>query len=151
MKTILPLLAITALLAGCASVTYTNVSPLPGETLSTHRTVATFDGLVDVPCRFMTAECPDKCDHGGTYAKFSIVEYTDYQKPGEYGDEKQSQFMIRVAHKDGTPDADAPEPLRNVIARLAPGQVVGLDWSHVYVTDAHGSKWPERIITRLAE
>ena len=35
---------------------------------------------------------------------------------------------------------------------LSVGQVVGLDWAHVYVTDPEtGSKWPERIVTKLAE
>lgn len=152
MKTIVPLLAIAALLSGCASVSYQHVAPLPGETLSTHQTLARFEGVVDVPCRHMTSLCPDKCDHGGKYAKFAIVEYTNYAQPGKYGDPKQPSFLVRVAHKDGTPDLETPEPLRKVIGALGVGQVVGLDWAHVYVTDPEtGSKWPERIVTRLAE
>lgn len=152
MKTILPLLAITALLSGCASVSYQNVAPLPGETLSTHQTLARFEGLQDVPCRHLTSECPDRCDHGGKYARFAIVEYTGYDKPGKYGDPKQTAFAVRVAHKDGSPDTATPEALRRVIAELSEGQVVGLEWAHVYVTDpATGSKWPERIVTKLAE
>lgn len=152
MKRVLPLLAITALLSGCATVSYQNVAALPGETLSVHRTLARYEGTVDQPCRFMTSECPNRCDHGGRYAVFAIVEYTDYEKPGKYGDAKQERFLVRVAHKDGLPDAETPEALRKVIEGLRPGQVVGLDWAHVYVTDpASGSKWPERVVTRLAE
>ena len=45
MKTIVPLLAIAALLSGCASVSYQHVAPLPGETLSTHQTLARFEGV----------------------------------------------------------------------------------------------------------
>lgn len=152
MKKILPLLAITALFSGCATVSYQNVAALPGETLSVHRTLARYEGTVDQPCRFLTSACPDRCDHGGKYATFAIVEYTGYEKPGQYGDPRQERFSVRVAHKDGTPDAAVPEALRKVIGELQKGQVVGLDWAHVYVTDPDsGSKWPERIVTRLAE
>ena len=151
MKKFIPLLAITALLSGCATVSYQNLSTLPGETLSVHRTLARYEGVVDQPCRFLTSLCPDRCDHGGRYAKFAIVEYTDYQKPGEYGDPKQETFLVRVAHKDGSPDETTPAPLRKVIGELREGQIVGLDWTHVYVTSPSGSKWPERIVTRLAE
>lgn len=150
MRKMIPLLAIAALLSGCATVSYENVAPLPGETLSIHRTVARFEGTVEAPCRFLTSQCPDKCDHGGTYAVFAIVEYTGYEKPGKYGDGKQERFQVRVAHKDGTPDAETPEALRLAIAALKPGQVVGLDWAHVYVTEG-GVSAPERIVTRLAE
>ncbi len=151
-KTLLPLLAIATLLSGCATVSYQNLAELPGETLSTHCTLARFEGIEDVPCRFRTTLCPNQCDHGGKYARFAIVEYTAYEKQGRYGDPVQRDFMVRVAHKDGSPDADTPVPLREVIAALKPGQVVGLDWAHVYVTDPKtGSKWPERIVTRLAE
>lgn len=146
----IPLLAIGALLSGCATVSYENVAPLPGETLSLHRTVARYEGTVEVPCRFRTALCPERCDHGGAYARFAIVEYTGYEKPGEYGDGRQEAFLVRVAHKDGSPDAATPEALRLAIAALEPGQVVGLDWAHVYVS-AGGVSAPERIVTRLAE
>ncbi len=151
MKKILPLLAITAILSGCATVSYQNLAALPGETLSVHRTLARYEGMVDQPCRHLTSECPNRCDHGGRYAKFAVVEYTGYEKPGQYGDPKQESFLVRVAHKDGTPDEATPEALRKVIGELSQGQVVGLDWAHVYVTSPEGSKWPERIVTRLAE
>lgn len=151
MKKILPLLAITAILSGCATVSYQNLAALPGETLSVHRTLARYEGMVDLPCRHLTSECPNRCDHGGRYARFAVVEYTGYEKPRQYGDPKQESFLVRVAHKDGTPDEATPEALRKVIGELSQGQVVGLDWAHVYVTSPEGSKWPERIVTRLAE
>ena len=41
---------------------------------------------------FKTALCPDKCNHSKEIAKFKIVEYLEYIKSGEYGDEKQEYF-----------------------------------------------------------
>ena len=126
MKKIVPLLAIAALLSGCATVSYQTATPLPGETLSVHQTLSKYEGTVDMPCRFRTALCPNQCDHGGKYAKFTIVEYTAYDLAGKYGDPKQTSFLVRVAHKDGSPDTATPEPLRRVIAELSAGQVVGI-------------------------
>lgn len=150
MKKALPLLAISALLAGCASVSYTHVADLPGEPLAEHQTLARFEGSADVPCRHMTADCPDACAHGGAYARFSIVEYTGYKQLSEYGDPKQDVFFVRIALRDGTPDPALAAPLQKLIADLDAGQVVKLDWTHVYVTDAGGAR-PERIIVHLAE
>lgn len=150
MKKTLPLLAISALLSGCAAVSYTHVTDLPGETLAEHRTIARYDGVTHEPCRHMTADCPKACDHGGLYARFTIVEYTGYRKLSQYGDPKQEQFAVRFALKDGTPDPALAKPLQKVIADLDEGQVVQLDWTHVYVSDAGGAR-PERIIVQLAE
>lgn len=150
MKKTLPLLAISALLAGCATVSYTHVDTLPGETLAVHQTLARYEGITDVPCRHMTADCPDACEHGGQYAHFSIVEYTGYQQLNEYGDPKQGEFIVRFAMKDGSPDPEMAVPLQKLIRELDKGQVVALDWSHVLVKDETGS-YPKRVIVRLAE
>lgn len=150
MKKALPLLAISALLSGCATVTYTHVAALPGETLAEHQTLARYEGVTMEPCRHMTADCPTACEHGGLYAHFSIVEYTGYKQLSEYGDPKQDTFIVRYALKDGTPDPELAPPLQKVISELDEGQVVQLNWTHVYVRDAGGAR-PERIIVRLAE
>lgn len=150
MKKTLPLLAITALLSGCATVTYTHLADLPGETLAEHQTLARYEGVAEVPCRHMTADCPNACEHGGQYAQFTIVEYTGYKQLSEYGDPKQDTFIVRYALKDGTPDPELAPPLQKVISELDEGQVVQLNWTHVYVRDAGGAR-PERIIVRLAE
>jgi hypothetical protein len=112
--------------------------------------LARFDGITDVPCRHMTADCPNACEHGGQYATFSIVEYTNYTQLSEYGDDKQETFAVRIALKDGTPAPEVSPALQRVIKELTPGQVVGLDWIHLYCTTDQG-RYPERIITRLAE
>ena len=144
-------MVIAALLSGCASVVYERVSEPAGEVLSVHQTVAHFEGFEERPCQHLTAQCPNACTHGGTYARFAIVEYTGYEKPGQYGDEKQAAFAFRVALRDGTPDPLVPAALREALEELKLGQVVGLDWKHVYVTSPEGAKWPERVVTRLAE
>lgn len=144
-------MVIAALLSGCASVVYERVSEPAGEVLSVHRTVARFEGFEEVSCRHLTSQCPNTCTHGGKYARFAIVEYTGYEKPGLLGDEKQAVFAFRVALRDGSRDPLVPAALLGALEGLKVGQVVGLDWKHLYVTSPEGSKWPERVVTRLAE
>ena len=38
----------------------------------------------------------DKCGHGGQVAVFTIVRYINYEKPGQYGDEKQAVFHYKL-------------------------------------------------------
>lgn len=151
MKKTLPLLAISALLAGCATISYQQkLDTLPGETLAEHQTLARFEGVTLEPCRHMTADCPKACDHGGLYARFTIIEYTGYKSHSKYGDPKQTEFAVRFAMKNGTPDADVAVPLRKLIHGLDEGQMVKLDWHHVLIEDETGS-YPKRIIVQLAE
>ncbi|MEG1552848.1 MAG: hypothetical protein RR982_01385 [Kiritimatiellia bacterium] len=153
MKTILhSVLFATLLLCGCATSTLeyeADKAAIRGEVLSTHKTDAIYRGTQDQPCRHLTSLCPNRCDHGGKLAKFDIVRYSKYERPGQYGDPRQKQFLLRVAHKDGTPDESLPLALRETLSKLTVGQRVELSWKHVYVTDANGSKFPERIITEL--
>ncbi len=150
MKKCLPLfaLAISFLMCGCFAPDYEKCEPLPGEILSTHATVARYDGLILRPCHFMTADCPNDCDHAGIYAIFTMVDYVDYQKPGQYGDEKQLEFFLRIADKNDNPDPLVAPELREEIDDLEKGDIVELDWAHVYITDEHGA-YPERIVTRF--
>jgi hypothetical protein len=150
MKKLLPLLALSALLSGCATVTYQQTRLPQGDTLATHQTLARFDGITEAPCRHMTAACPNACDHGGTYAQFTIVEYTGYQQLSTYGDPMQETFAVRIALKNGAPVPEISPALQMVIKELTPGQIVGLDWIHFYCKTDQG-QYPERIITRLAE
>ncbi len=136
---------------GCATHTFESAQMPAGELLSVHCTKSRYVGTEIIPCRFMTAECPARCEHGGTYAKFMVLEYTNHQNPTGRGDGKQSIFYARVEHKDGSPDLGLPEPLRKVVLQLTPGQEVTLDWVHVYCQDEAGSRWPARPVTRLSE
>ncbi len=150
MKKLLPLLAVSALLSGCATVTYQQTVLPEGVKLSSHETLARFDGLTEVPCRHMTADCPNACEHGGVYAHFSIVEYTAYEQHEKEGDPRQEEFAVRVKLRNGAPAPETSVALRMVIDELSPGQVVGLDWTHLYRVTEQGS-YPERIVTRMAE
>ena len=144
------LTALLALVSGCSTATYRQCVEPAGEVLSVHETVARFEGFEEVPCRHLTTACPTQCSHGGRYARFEIERYERYEKPGKYGDEQQASFAFRVALRDGSPDAQTPVALRQLVEVLKPGQKVSLTWKHLYVTDpATGSKWPERVVMFL--
>ncbi len=124
--------------------------PAPGQQrdlLSSHDTVARFTGLKDHQCMGLTALCPDRCGESGKLATFAIVKYLAYQKPGEYGDPKQEQFMVLI--EDNMKNPKVPKAIRDAILALKPGDLVRLQWNHDYVTQ-DGSKFPERPIRKLS-
>ena len=115
------------------------------DVLSVHETLATYQGTRHIPCRFMTSLCPDRCGHATDVAVFKIDEYQKYEKPGQYGDPEAKEFLWNLK-----PDSDAnrihPEYLE-IVKGLQPGQKVKLNWTHFYVTNREGSKYPERSVT----
>jgi len=123
------------------------------DLLSLHKTIAEFEGLKELQCRHMTMLCPDQCGHGGTIAKFKIKNYVHYEKPGEYGDEKSTDFAVKLSDSEAatglTPDR------RSALNALAPGDEVALEWRHDYVTTEFeggcSSSSPQRPITHLAK
>ncbi len=116
------------------------------QLLSSHDTVATFEGLSDHRCRGATGLCPDRCGSSGKLATFKITKYLGYEKPGEYGDPKQDKFMLLI--EDNLKNAKVAEPILKAITALKPGDSVRLKWNHDYVTRG-GSKSPERPIVSL--
>ncbi len=147
----LTLVGMLALVGCSATASYQRVHEPEGKVLSTHKTLATFDGLELSPCRHLTAECPDQCEHGGIYALFTINTYLAYEKLDTYGDEQQESFAIRVSNLKDVPDPALTPPLRKLLLNLEKGDTVSLDWTHVYVTYPNGLHTPERIVTRLAQ
>ena len=117
------------------------------ELLSSHDTVARFTGLQDHRCMGLTSLCPDRCGESGKLAVFTIVKYLAYQKPGEYGDPKQEQFMVLI--EDNMKNPKVPKPICDAVLALKPGDLVRLQWNHDYVTQ-EGSKFPERPIKNLS-
>jgi hypothetical protein len=117
------------------------------EVLSSHETLAVFDGIEFRLCRGLTSLCPARCGHSGEFASFSIKKYLKYEKPGEYGDPEQQTFLVQVSDRDKKAKGD-PKILETVRA-LKPGDYVLLSWSHEYVTQG-GSSFPERPIVKLA-
>lgn len=148
---LLPLFAVAAALAGETS----GPAPKPGKAdapaesrkvLAVHKTDAEFTGIVNQPCRHRTADCPDKCDHGGAIARFKILAYRSHEKRGEYGEDKVETHAVRLRNTRGEARLDAA--LLAQIESLKPGAKVELDWTHDYVT-RDGASFPERPITRL--
>jgi hypothetical protein len=116
------------------------------ELLSSHSTVAKFIGIKDHECLGKTSLCPDRCGHSGKLATFEIIEYLDYQKPGEYGDPKQTSFQILIRDNQG--NAKIPAEILSIIESLKPNTKVKLSWNHDYVTKDNSSS-PERPITKI--
>ena len=121
-------------------------SSASAEELSTHKTEAVFEGIQQTKCMGRTALCPDRCGHAKEVAVFKILKYLDYQKPGEYGDEKQKKyFMDLKAEKfDGY---DQTEWIK-IANELKPGQVVDLNWEHLYMKKG-GNQFPIRVVSEL--
>lgn len=116
------------------------------ELLSSHSTVAKFIGIKDHECLGKTSLCPDRCGHSGKLATFEIIEYLDYQKPGEYGDPKQTSFEVLI--RDNLGNAKIPAEILSIIESLKPDTKVKLSWNHDYVTRDKTSS-PERPITKI--
>ena len=114
------------------------------DVLCVNEVIATFEGIEHAPCRFMTAECPDHCDHATDVAKFHIDKYEKYEKLGEYGDDKQEEFIW-----DLKPTSDAnklhPEYIEKV-KELKQGQKAKIHWTHFYVHSENVDS-PERTVT----
>lgn len=124
------------------------------EMLAKHQTRATFQGIRQQPCRFLTSLCPNECGHASNVAVFSIDEYLHYEKPGQYGDEKQSQHFVVLTGGRSAAER-APADIAALIDSLRVGDKVLLDWDHDYVTNVWegggSAKFPERPVRRVAK
>ncbi|MGL4854151.1 MAG: hypothetical protein ACRC37_02740 [Lentisphaeria bacterium] len=116
------------------------------DTLAIHRTIAKFDGLRFRQCRGRTSLCPDKCGDSGEFAIFTIKEYLKYEKPGQYGDPKQTQFMIMATDYERKP---LDSPFGKMIAQLELNDEVELDWDHLYVKNKTGGQFPVRPVLKI--
>ena len=128
------------------SIGHAEEKAIPYDLLAVHKTEATFKGTREQKCRGLTSLCPNQCGHSGTMAEFAIDKYTDYQKPGEYGDEKQQTFKFLI--EDNMKNAKAPADLAAIVRALKPGDKVVLEWEHRYLND-NGSRYPVRPVTRI--
>ena len=69
-------------------------TPQDGKALlSSHETLAKFQGVQKRKCLGRTSLCPDRCGHSGAVAHFKIIKYLSYNKLGKYGDAKGSSFQ----------------------------------------------------------
>jgi hypothetical protein len=144
------------LLLNLLSFTMAEAHPVPQEPvlvsqerelLSSHDFHATFTGIQLQPCRHMTSLCPDRCNHGGSWAVFAVTSYIAYSKPGQYGDEQQTVYHVKF-------DEKMPADIAATIRTLAPGDAVHVKYDHEYVTNTWSGggqgKFPERPV-RLVE
>jgi len=113
------------------------------ELLSRHQTIATLKGIAFRQCLGMTSRCPNLCGDSGEFATFEIKRYLAYAKPDEYGDPKQTEFLVQVTDFDKNPKGDPK--LSAWIKTLKVGGSVTLTWEHRYFTH-EGSSSPERIL-----
>lgn len=123
------------------------VSPSNVRLLAFNRVLATFEGIEHKPCMFLTALCPDKCQHARDVAKFKVVRYLDYGSFGQYGDAPQDIFYVSMK-EDDREDPQAPAVLA-AIRGLKQGDGVELSWAHLYVTH-EGLSSPQRRVLGVA-
>ena len=116
------------------------------ELLAKQETVAEFTGLKFQKCRGLTSLCPDKCGNSGNVAKFRIIKYLVYEKPGQYGDPQVTEFLTQV--DDNLGNLKLPQEQVELLRALKPGDFVRLAWRHDYVTK-DGASSPERPLTKV--
>ena len=135
-------LAVAAGLAALAAVAAENKR----ERLAEHETIAEFTGVKFRKCMGLTSLCPEKCGDSGEFAQFAIRRYLRYEKKGQYGDPKQTQWMIQITDFNRQPKGDPK--IAETVKGLKPGDFVRLSWNHDYVT-REGSSFPERPLVKL--
>ena len=129
MKSIHSLIAIAALAAPALFA-----SPLPqkADLLASNTVVAHYLGTIEVPCRHMTADCPDKCGHGTKAARFRVLQNEDYQLTGKYGDDKITPgSILMVDIKKPTPGQD-DAAVFEFLDTIKVGDKVRLTQKHYY-------------------
>lgn len=140
-KNILSFIAVVA--AACSAVASAGES----ELLARNTVLAVYENTVEQPCRFMTADCPDRCDHATRAAIFRVLKNEDYAKPGSYGDDKmEAGSHIYINLRKDEP-GQAPK-VRELISELKPGDQVRMTVHHNYVKD-EAAHYPARPVVRM--
>ncbi len=141
---------ITTISLAVAAAASLSASPMPAKAdlLASNTVQAHYLGTMDIPCRHLTADCPDKCDHATKVARFRVLKNQDYQKPGKYGDDKMEPgSIVMVDIKKPTPGQD-DEKLFDFIDKLKVGATVRFTQAHYYGDFGH-SMLPFRPITHI--
>ena len=126
MKYIFTLLS-TAVPALCATP-----RPEGAQLLASKTVVAHYLDVLELPCRHLTADCPDKCNHATRVARFRVLKNEAYNKAAEYGDDKIAPgSMLMVDIKNPTPGQD-DKAIADFIASLRVGDTVRLTQEHRY-------------------
>lgn len=102
-------------------------APVPdSDLLAENVVIAEYVGTEEIPCRFMTADCPDKCNHGTKVALFRVISNESYATHSEYADPKME------AGETVPVDIRRPAPGQVAIPALAKGDKVKLTIQHRY-------------------
>lgn len=109
------------------------------DLLAVHEAICEYTGLMHFPCMHLTSLCPDRCGHAHDACVFKVLEYTKYEKPGQYGDEKQENIYIDTKK---VPYSQKPEILE-ILKTLEVGKKYRVVYHHLYVNDGHCAR-PER-------
>lgn len=125
-------------------------SPLPQDAklLASNSVEAHYLGTLEIPCRHMTADCPDKCNHATKVARFRILKNTGYKQHAAYGDEPLAPgSMLHIDIKNPTPGQE-DAALFTFISNLKTGDKVRLTQQHYYGKQG-GVMSPFRPITHM--
>ncbi|MBQ4614792.1 MAG: hypothetical protein IJB31_07705 [Akkermansia sp.] len=140
-KSLLSLMAVVA--AACSAVSPASES----ELLARNTVLAVYENTVEQPCRFMTADCPDRCDHATRAAIFRVIKNESYAKPGQYGDDKMEEGSI--VHINTRKDEPGQAPaVRELISELKPGDRVRMTIHHNYIKD-ESAHYPARPVVQI--
>jgi hypothetical protein len=106
--------------------------PENAQVLASNSFEAAYLGLMELPCRGMTADCPDKCGHATKVARFRVIRNVDYAQNSEYGDEKVAPgSIVMVDVKKPTPGQD-DAAIFELIDKLELGNKVIMTQEHCY-------------------
>lgn len=141
---------ITTICLTAAAATSLSAAPMPAKAdlLATNTVRAHYLGTLDIPCRHRTADCPDKCDHATKVARFRVLQNQNYQKLGEYGDDKMEPgSIVMVDIKKPTPGQE-DKLLFSFIGKLQVGATVRFTQAHYYGDFGH-ALLPFRPVTHI--
>ena len=109
-------------------------SSLPGKAdlLAENTVIARYEGTVDHPCMFRTAQCPDHCGHATRLAHFRVLKNVHYASCSKYGDGRLNPGETTVV--DVLKDIPGQErSIAQLIASLKKGDCVRLTIAHYYM------------------
>ncbi len=123
-------------------------APLPpAEELACNTVTAVYEDTIELPCRHLTSECPERCGHAQRIARFRVVENLGYSRSGEYGDDKlEPGVSFAVDMKN---DVEGQQSgVQQLVRELRPGDAVRLTIRHYYVTGQR-AHYPVRPVTAI--
>ncbi len=125
-------------------------SPLPenAELLAVNAVEAHYLGTVKIPCRHLTADCPDNCNHATEVARFRIRKNMKHVRASEYGDAAYTPgSIVMVDIKNPIPGQD-DEAIHHFISNLKVGDKVRFMQKHYY-GEINNLSEPFRPITHI--